>query len=151
MSQPQKTVLLHTCFRPFAPFVLGAGQLARTCHERVNASCSCRMFISGRERDERMDRGELLFLVRQGDHGRRFPDYREVVSVFLEEYRSRPLLGPPRYTGIVRSSLERAYGIGGETGNADEANRVEAYGELGRAGGMMAWREDVLESVLAGA
>ena len=107
-----------------------------------NVSCSCRCHISYKARDVLLALDKVFVIVNLNISGQTVPDRCECVVTAI---RRRV----PRYQGVTVWRVLRAYGCGGESGNAWERERIDFYGELARFAGEMAWREKVLERVRA--
>jgi hypothetical protein len=93
---------------------------------------------------KRLERGEVLIVVRENHRGFLVPEWNEVIQLFREEaeHRQKPLLGPPVARSVTLSDIERF---------CDEVKfdvaRVNKYGELSRFAGIAAWRADVRAQV----
>jgi hypothetical protein len=120
-------VLVHSCFQPYAPITLGSGK-NKIFHREINHHCSCSRWINFRQRDELLERGEVLIVCHENANGFLVPNWREVVRMFApseSRYRCSPLLGPPMARCVSKREILRLI-----EGKEDAEEFVEAYGSL---------------------
>lgn len=93
--------LVHVCFNPET--------------EERPEFCGCRYWIGQNVLVARIKKGELVRL----SEDERFPH--------VARQRNAVLKRAPRAATIERAHMERAYGIGGESGNWYEQKRIELF------------------------
>jgi hypothetical protein len=115
---------VHSCFNALEPFSIAIGSTARSIfHSNPNVNCKCNHLISYRERDVKLECGELYVVARKNTNGYLVPDWNETVE-------ARKTHGPPWIQLVTMARIERAYAFGGDE---REARRIEFYGELTQA------------------
>lgn len=108
------------------------------CQTEGSARCSCRELVSTSEARARLLAGTASSLPFKKPSGEVVANDRAIAMVpGCKPLRRR------RVEFIEVHHLERAYGCGGESGNVNERNRIDAYGELARFAGRAAWSEAV--------
>jgi hypothetical protein len=117
-----KSCLLHNCFAALEPLSFGHGitETQKIFHPMPNAACTCHYYISRKNRDAMLGRGEIYVLLRVTSAGFFAPEWREAVAAHKRPWTNAKT--------ISNRDTVRAYVDGNGAGHY-ERSRIEQYAE----------------------